>query len=438
MADPPKLPPRPAPKRDPRAEPEEHTPLVDVPHRGMEGQNRPRTAPQTPSFGNVPVPPGAFGRPSQPRVDPPAPPPPPPPTQAHPFPHPQAQPPHIQQPFPQQGPPSSQPRPSFAGDFVLSSMLPPRLSDLDDDVEQTRVGNTVVGAPAYRPQTAPARKTAYLTVMAGARAGEVLQLVNDETILGRGPQSTVHLDSDGVSRKHARIVKQGDDFILEDLGSTNGTWIDEQRIKFRKLNDGDRIQIGTEVIVRFTWLDEMEASLQQQLYESAHRDPLTRAYNRKHFQERMRSEIGHALRHRGNLSLIMLDIDHFKRINDGHGHPAGDAVLKAISGAIQKAIRVEDVFARIGGEEFALLARGIDAPNAVLFAERLRRGIERLPIPWQNGSIPVTSSFGVATLTELYSGEAPKTLDGDLLVAKADQRLYQAKTGGRNRVVGPV
>ncbi|MGZ3473575.1 MAG: diguanylate cyclase, partial [Polyangiales bacterium] len=246
------------------------------------------------------------------------------------------------------------------------------------------------------------------------------------------------LDSDGVSRKHARIVKQGEDFIVEDLGSTNGTWIEDESVKFRKLSDGDRVQVGTEVIVRFTCLDDMEAQLQQQLYESAVRDPLTRAYNRKHFVERLRSEIGHALRHRGNLSLILLDIDHFKHVNDTWGHPAGDAVLRAISAAIQKAIRVEDVFARIGGEEFALVARGIDAQNGVLFAERLRRGIERLVIPWQNTTLPITSSFGVATLTEMYSGEAPKSLDGDILVARADQRLYQSKTGGRNRVTGPV
>jgi diguanylate cyclase (GGDEF)-like protein len=184
-------------------------------------------------------------------------------------------------------------------------------------------------------------------------------------------------------------------------------------------------------------MDEMEAQLQQQLYESAVRDPLTRAYNRKHFQERLKSEIAHALRHRGHLSLILLDIDFFKKVNDTYGHPAGDAVLRGVSGAIAKAIRVEDVFARIGGEEFALLARGIDGANAVMFAERLRRGIERLPIPWQNGALQVTSSFGVATIVELYQGEIPRSLDGDLLVARADQRLYQAKGGGRNRVVGP-
>jgi diguanylate cyclase (GGDEF)-like protein len=385
---------------DPRTQPDEPTPLVDVPsvpHKRGFG------AATMPEFGNVPVPAGAA-------FTPPAPP--------------------------------SAPRPpsergtSSVSRISLSSVAPPHTED--DEMEKTRVGATIAGAPAYRPSLAGLVKRAYLTVMAGARAGEMFKLVADETILGRGPQSGVHLDSDGVSRRHARIVRQGEAWVVEDLGSTNGTWIDDQRVGARRLADGDRIQIGTEVIVRFHFLDDLEAQLQQQLYESAVRDPLTRAYNRKHFQERLRSEIAHALRHRGNLSLILLDVDRFKSINDTLGHPAGDAVLRALASAIGRAIRVEDVFARIGGEEFALLARGIDGKNAVVFAERLRRGIERLPIPWGTSQIAVTSSFGVATLTELWSGsDPPQSLDGDVLVARADQRLYAAKSAGRNRVVGP-
>jgi two-component system cell cycle response regulator len=399
MADPPNQPPRPPPRRGPDGG---YTPLDESP-----GEHPQRAGHVPAGFGNVPVPPGAFdhGQPSAPAAPlPPA-------------------------------PPSSVP----SQDFILSSMIPPKLTSLgDEEGELTRVGATVVGSPAYRPQSAPQAKHAYLTVMAGARAGEMFKLLHEESVLGRGPQSTIHLDSDGVSRKHARIVKQGpQDYVVEDLGSTNGTWVDDARVTSRALRDGDRIQVGTEVVVQFTFMDEMEAQLQHQLYESAVRDPLTRAYNRKHFQERLKNEIAHALRHRGHLSLILLDIDFFKRVNDTYGHPAGDAVLRSVSAAIGKAIRVEDVFARIGGEEFALLARGIDGPNAVQFADRLRRGIERLPIPWQGGAIPVTSSFGVATIVEFYRGEVPSTFDGDLLVAKADQRLYQAKGSGRNRVVGP-
>jgi diguanylate cyclase (GGDEF)-like protein len=377
-------------RRDPRAEPD--TPVPVVPSAGSSSKQtlaRPHVLPQ---LSNVPVPTGALA------------------------------------------PPVSKPQPQSSGrnDFVLQSMAPPRIHE-EEDVEQTRAGATIVGAPAYRPSAGTSTKKAYLTVIAGSRAGEMFRLEEDETILGRGPQSTIHLDSDGVSRRHARIVRQGDDYLAEDLKSTNGTWCNEKRITFHRLIDGDKLQIGTEVIVRFNFHDELEAGLQQQLYESAHRDPLTRAYNRKHFGERLRSEIGHAVRHRTQLSLILFDIDHFKKVNDTFGHPGGDAVLRAISGAILRVIRVEDVFARIGGEEFALLARGIDGKNGVLFAERLRRGIERLQIPWEGRAIPVTSSFGVATVAEM-----PQPPEEDALVALADKRLYEAKTGGRNRVVGPV
>lgn len=401
MHDPPKPPPKRALDRANTRPVQEESGVGHRPDPRAEPASSPRN-PKIPSLQNVPVPAGAM-RTTQ------------------------------NEPPPQPLPPEPPPPPSSAkGDFLLRSMLPPIGGD--EDVEDTRVGATIVGAPAYRPkQDAAQTKTAYLTVIAGNRAGEMFKLASDETIMGRGPQSTIHLDSDGVSRKHARVVRQGDDFILEDLQSTNGTWVDEKRVTFHKLKDGDRVQVGTEVIVRFNLHDELEAALQQQLYESAVRDPLTRAYNRKHFAERLRAEMAHATRHKTHLSLIILDIDFFKKVNDTHGHPAGDAVLRSIAAAIQKVIRVEDVFARIGGEEFALLARGIDGANGVLFAERLRKGIERLSVPWNERTIPVTASFGVSTFTEL-----PDPRDGDAFVSIADRRLYEAKSGGRNRVVGPA
>jgi diguanylate cyclase (GGDEF)-like protein len=131
------------------------------------------------------------------------------------------------------------------------------------------------------------------------------------------------------------------------------------------------------------------------------------------------------------LSMILFDIDFFKKVNDTYGHPGGDAVLRAVSAGVATAVRTEDVFARVGGEEFAILARSIDVAQAWGFAERLRLGIQHLVVPWENGQIPITASFGVAELSEL-----PQP-DGDALVALADRRLYEAKGGGRNRVVGP-
>jgi two-component system, cell cycle response regulator len=288
---------------------------------------------------------------------------------------------------------------------------------------------TVVTEQVYGQTTRT--KEPYLTFIAGGDVGLVVKLKGGETTLGRSPDSTITVDSEGVSWRHAKIFQTGPLFLVEDCKSTNGTGVNDRKIDMHQLADGDRIHLGPGVILRFNLYDELEAGMQVQLYESAVKDPLTRAYNRKHFTERLRAEIAFSSRHQTPLSLILFDIDFFKKINDRYGHPGGDQVLREVAAAILAVVRVEDVFARVGGEEFAILARNADSASTVAFAERLRVAFEAQKIEWEGGTIPVTSSFGVATLQEL-----PRP-DGDQLVALADKRLYDAKTGGRNRVVGP-
>ena len=290
--------------------------------------------------------------------------------------------------------------------------------------------STVVHDPQYGNQAA-GPKTPYLTVITGANAGEVTKLPTGVTTLGRAPDSTLRIDSEGVSMRHARIFSAGSQLILEDSKSTNGTGVNDKRVDMHVLIDGDRIHLGPGMLLRFNMYDELEAGVQVQLYESAVKDPLTRAYNRKHFSERLAAELGYAARHKTPLAMVLFDIDFFKKVNDTHGHPGGDAVLRAVSSGVATAVRTEDVFARVGGEEFAILARSIDIPQAMAFAERLRLGVQHLVVPWGGGHIPITASFGVAELAELAQP------DGDALVALADKRLYQAKGSGRNRVVGP-
>ncbi len=314
-----------------------------------------------------------------------------------------------------------------------------------EDFEQTRTAILVVDqSGSHAPVVVP--RSPYLTAIAGPRAGETYPLDREETILGRGREATVVIDSDGVSRKHARIVKQGDECVLEDLGSRNGTFVQQDgkedvRVRFRRLMDGDRIQVGTEVILRFDLLDEREAKLQKQLYESAVRDALTGAYNRQFFQDRFVKELAAAMATAAQggpvaLAMIMLDVDHFKKINDTWGHPAGDAVLQALVSSVTKKLRPDVVFARIGGEEFVVLVRGVDRATALTLAERLRETLEALVIPWKTHHIPITSSLGVASFDELRNLTTPE-LAADQLMTLADERLYAAKSGGRNRVVGP-
>ena len=288
---------------------------------------------------------------------------------------------------------------------------------------------TIAATSGFDAGTASAPKDGYLTMIAGPHVGALVKLGKGESTLGRAPESSLRVDGEGVSWQHARIFRVAGEFIIEDLKSTNGTGVNDKRISTHQLLEGDRIHLGPGVILRFNRYDELEAGVQRELYESAVRDPLTRAFNRKHFQERLHGELAFAARHHTALSLVLFDIDFFKKVNDTYGHPGGDAVLRAISAGVLSIVRSEDVFARVGGEEFAILLRG-DAAGALAFAERIRLGIQGLRIPWNDTFIPVTSSFGVSSLDEL---PAP---DGDRMIAIADERLYRAKGGGRNRVVG--
>ncbi|MGZ3453916.1 MAG: diguanylate cyclase [Polyangiales bacterium] len=289
----------------------------------------------------------------------------------------------------------------------------------------------VTTSASFEGTASTAPKVPHLTMIAGPHIGATVKVSTGETTLGRAPECTYRIDSDGVSWMHARMFRVGAMYMLEDLKSTNGTGVNERRIEMSPLHDGDRIHLGPGVILRFNLWDELEAGVQVSLYESAVKDPLTKAFNRKHFNDRITQEIAFSKRHGTPLTLIIFDVDFFKKVNDTYGHPGGDAVLRTISAAMLATIRAEDVFARIGGEEFVLLARGVDARGAVAFAERVRAGVQALAIPFEQHTIPVTASFGVAMLDELPTG------DGDALLALADRRLYEAKAGGRNRVVGP-
>jgi two-component system cell cycle response regulator len=175
------------------------------------------------------------------------------------------------------------------------------------------------------------------------------------------------------------------------------------------------------------------------MYEAALYDGLTHVFNRKHLEERLDAEVAFAVRHSTELSVAILDIDFFKKVNDTYGHPAGDAVLKHVANILGRTLRTEDLLARYGGEEFVMVARGIPLTNACVAAERLRAAVASSPISWTHHApdgttkqvdLVVTSSAGVASLT------CCDTKDKPTLLRIADQRLYQAKQAGRNRVVG--
>jgi two-component system cell cycle response regulator len=298
-------------------------------------------------------------------------------------------------------------------------------TDLAEEEEVTAVG---LRAPsqAAREESRACRHP-QLIVLMGESVGKTFSLERP-AIIGRGDVAQVRLHDDGISRRHAMVVRVSGDLCLEDLQSANGTRVNGQPITRHVLRDGDKIQLGERTILKFADADSVEEGFHQAMYEAAVRDALTRVYNRRHFVERLASEVAYSRRHRSPLSLLMIDIDHFKHINDGHGHPAGDHVLAALGQILLAAVRAEDIIARYGGEEFAILCRGTPPMSALQLAERLRRAVESHAFVYRDKRISVTLSVGIA-----MCADSPTA--AQYLVARADAALYEAKQTGRNRVV---
>jgi diguanylate cyclase (GGDEF)-like protein len=275
------------------------------------------------------------------------------------------------------------------------------------------------------PSAMPVCDRGTLTMVSGTEAGSVYRL-GANTVVGRSLDCQIKIHESGVSRRHALITQSGEtEYYVQDLGSRNGTTVRGRPITRARLTDGDRIGIGP-VFFRFALADETEEMALRRRYEFSIVDGLTGAMNRKHFDDRLIGELAYAKRHKAGVSLMIIDVDHFKNVNDRHGHQAGDAVLKKLSAVIRSTLRVEDVFARYGGEEFAIIARGIDSKQAVAFAERIRVLVEKSQFMHKTTPIFITVSIGVASLADCRDASV------DQLISLADSRLYVAKAAGRN------
>jgi two-component system, cell cycle response regulator len=300
---------------------------------------------------------------------------------------------------------------------------------------KSRVANpfedTTRMSPAPGPQGGEGN-AAYLVVLAGSNVGEMYKVEKDRTVMGRGETVDIRLFDEGISREHAQVVQEKDDTgtrnILEDMGSTNGTFCNGARVQRQVLADGDKILLGSTTILKFSYQDKLDEMFQRQMSESALRDGLTKAFNKRYFTERLESEYLYAVRHDAPMSLLFLDIDHFKKINDAHGHPAGDHVLVELAKLAHGCLRNEDIFARYGGEEFAVISRGTDLAEAGALAERLRSAVEGHAFSFEGKPIAVTISVGVARAPRVGIASPAE------FVALADETMYTAKRSGRNRV----
>jgi diguanylate cyclase (GGDEF)-like protein len=297
--------------------------------------------------------------------------------------------------------------------------------------DRTASDLTAIAHPALGPAGA---RHAFLLVLSGPQTGDVFPLASGRALLiGRREDADVPIRDEGVSRRHATIEVGEQEARLVDLESANGTFVDGARVRDAALANGARIAIGGATLLKFVWTDEIEARWQLRLSQSARQDPLTGLFNRRHLEERLGAELAAALRHGRPVALLLGDLDHFKAVNDRHGHLAGDELLRLTALVLQDAVRKEDVLARHGGEEFAVLARETTLAGGRFLAERLRSAVERSRCVWREGvELAVTISIGVAVSARSGSyleGESERTL-----FAWADRALYLAKER-RNAVV---
>ena len=271
---------------------------------------------------------------------------------------------------------------------------------------------------------------ACLVVIHGPQLGELVLLRGQELVLGRSDECNMHLTGAGVSRRHCRIARDvGQGYFVEDLGSTNGTVLNDQRVDSAPLRAGDLLSVG-DTVLKFVGDRNIEAAYYGKLHEQINRDPLTDLFNRRYFDSVLRVEMLRATRYRHPMGLILIDVDRFKEINDGHGHPAGDAVLRQLAEILLCRVRTSDALFRIGGDEFAMVVPETGLDTVVTLAEACRQLVTSTLIQIGDGNLRVTASFGVAEREEGMDQPAE-------LLHVADRNLYRAKALGGNRVEPP-
>jgi two-component system, cell cycle response regulator len=272
--------------------------------------------------------------------------------------------------------------------------------------------------------------TPYLVVIAGPLLGEVVAVPYGKTIVGRAPEIGIVLQDSAISRQHARLVRDelGSCSIV-DLDSRNGTYVNGKKVGETPLQRGDRVQLGKNTIARFDYLGTLEGKFHTTLHEAGTRDALTGLANRGRLEQRLDEEFRGALQEKRELAVLMLDLDHFKEVNDTHGHAAGDAVLHSIAQVLKARLRRDDLVARYGGEEFVMLLPRTSSSGARKVAHSIRTAVESTPVAHQSATIATTVSIGVAVL-----GQPPVFDTAAALLEAADTALYRAKRGGRNCV----
>lgn len=272
------------------------------------------------------------------------------------------------------------------------------------------------------------RHEACLVIIRGARLGSRIVPGRKPLVIGRAVDADFQISERSISRAHCRIVHEDDRYWVEDLGSTNHTWLNDEMIERAPLRDGDLVRIS-QTVLKFVDEGNIEAGYHSELHESAIRDTLTGLYNRRHAMAVLEKEVARAQRDENpRLALVILDLDFFKDINDEHGHLAGDRVLERLGEIAAERVRASDTLARIGGEEFALILPDTGSEEARQLADEIRESVGGETFRLGEDDLNITLSGGVAAWQSSMQGTSE-------LLRAADRRLYEAKSSGRNRIV---
>lgn len=264
-----------------------------------------------------------------------------------------------------------------------------------------------------------------LIIVSGLLLGHQIEIGPTPVTIGRATECTIALPHPSVSRLHCRIWQEDGRFHIEDLESTNRTFLNGKPVLRAELRDGDQIGVGSNTIKFFVG-ESSEARYHDELIDLAIYDSLTGFYNRRRFESVLAEEMQKARAGRP-LCVLMLDIDHFKAINDRHGHLVGDQALGSVAQLLRAHAPADAVIGRFGGEEFSMLLPDETLARAIAVGERLRMAIAARPLQLRDTPLAITISIGVAECATPDSGSAA-------LLAAADAQLYRAKQAGRNRV----
>jgi two-component system cell cycle response regulator len=305
--------------------------------------------------------------------------------------------------------------------------VPPPNDDVGEKTVQIKGDPTTLMMERERAAKTPDT----LLIVRGTPQGHRFHLLDPEITIGRDDVCTITINDSNVSRKHAKVLKMENRVLIEDMGSSNGTFINDKKLvkgERRELQSEDMIKLGS-TILKFLPSGHIEIVYMGELGDSANKDAMTQAFNKAYLLQALEAEFKRAKALQTDFSIIFMDLDHFKKVNDTFGHDAGDQVLKTYAQLVRTHhLRPKDIFARYGGEEFILLLSRTNGQKAAETAEKIRQTVESHSFLHDGKRIPVTTSLGVAEMTSTI--ESAQTL-----LKKADESLYQAKQQGRNRVV---